>query len=72
MYNQKVQHKEFFIGDLILKKVVENTKDMVDGKLGPNWEGPYKITKIADKGAYHLEDLEGKQISRPWNPNKYQ
>ena len=34
--------------------------------LGPNWEGLYKITKLADKGAYHLEDLEGKQVPRSW------
>ncbi|GFZ00580.1 hypothetical protein Acr_14g0002150 [Actinidia rufa] len=33
-YNQKVQHKEFLVGDLVLRKVVGNTKDPADGKLG--------------------------------------
>ena len=47
-------------------KVVENTKDLVDGKLGSNWEGPYKIVKLTRKGAYHLEDSESKQVLRPY------
>ena len=68
-YNPKFQHKEFVVGDLILRKVIGNTKDSADGKLGPNWEGSYKITKIAGKGAYHLGDLEGKQVPRSWNSN---
>ncbi|GFY93006.1 hypothetical protein Acr_08g0014020 [Actinidia rufa] len=34
-FNQKVQRREFAIGDLILKKVVRNTKDPIDG---PTWE----------------------------------
>ena len=37
-YNPKVQPKQFSIGDLILRKVVGNTKDLADWKLGPNWE----------------------------------
>ena len=64
LYNQKVQLREFVVDDLILRKVFENIKDPTNGKLGPNWEGPHKITKLADKGAYHLEDLEGKQVPR--------
>ena len=35
-YNQKVQHREFTIGELVLIKVVENTKDLMGGKLDPN------------------------------------
>ena len=48
-YNQKVQGRKFMVGDLVLRKDVGNTKDTVDGKLGPNWEGPYKIIKLAGK-----------------------
>ena len=68
-YNQMVQHRELLVGDLVLSKVVENTKDLADGKLGQNWERPYKIVKLASKGAYYLEDSEGKQVPRPWNSN---
>ena len=46
IYNQKVQHREFLVGDLILRKVVENTKDPMDEKLGPNWKRPCKIVKL--------------------------
>ena len=34
-YNQKVQHKEFLVGNLILRNVVGNTKDPVDWKAHP-------------------------------------
>ena len=68
-YNQKVQHREFLVGDLVFRKVIGNTKDPVDKKLGPNWESPYKIPKLVSKGANNLEDLEGTQILRSWNSN---
>ena len=38
-----VRPKQFKIGDLILKKVSLATKDPAHGKLGPNWEGPYRV-----------------------------
>ena len=39
------------------------------GKLGPNWEGPYRITSIASIGAYCLVDLDENVIPHPWNVN---
>ena len=44
--------------DLVLRKVVGTTKNPASGKLGPNWEGPYRITSVAGIGAYFLEDLD--------------
>ena len=44
--------------DLVLRKVVGTTKNPARGKLGPNWEGPYRITSVAGIGAYFLEDLD--------------
>ena len=44
---------------------VGNTNDPVDGNLGPNWEIPYKILKLAGKGGYYVEDTKGKQAPRP-------
>ena len=52
-----------------MRKVVGNTKDPADKKLRPNWEGSYKIVKLAGKGTYYLEDSEGKQVPRPYNSN---
>ena len=43
-YNARVRHRDFQIGDLVLRKVMGATKDPMQGKLGLNWEGPYRIT----------------------------
>ncbi|GFS42476.1 hypothetical protein Acr_00g0080040 [Actinidia rufa] len=67
--NQKVQHREFSYRDLVLRNVIGNTKDLIDGKLCLNWEGPYKIVKLTGKGAYYLEDSEDKRALRPCNSN---
>ena len=56
-------------GDLVLRKVVGNTKNPACGKLGPNWEGPYRITSVAGIGAYYLEDLDERVILHHWNVN---
>ena len=42
-YDAMVKPRQFNIGDLILKKVSLATKNPAHGKLGPNWEGPYKV-----------------------------
>ena len=39
-YNRKVKVRRFNIGDLVLRKVSQATKDPSQGKLGPTWEGP--------------------------------
>ena len=39
-YNQRVKLKKFNIGDLVLWKVTLETKDQIQGKLGPTWESP--------------------------------
>ena len=35
-YNSRVRHKDFQVGDLILRKVMGATKDPTQGKLSPN------------------------------------
>ena len=54
-YNAKVRHRDFQIGDLVLRKVMGAAKDPSQGKLRPNWEGPYRITSWQRKGIYHLK-----------------
>ena len=49
-------------GDLILRKVVDNTRNPSWGKLGPNWEGPYHVTSIAGISAFRLKDLDGNTV----------
>ncbi|XP_059436622.1 uncharacterized protein LOC132169637 [Corylus avellana] len=72
--NKRVKHRSFKVGDLVLRKVTIATKDPAEGKLAPNWEGPYKVIECRRAGAFYLEDLEGKPLPRPWNaehPKKY-
>ena len=57
------------LGDLVLRKFLGAAKNPSWGKLGPNWEGPYRITLVAGIGAYYLEDLDEKAIPRSWNVN---
>ena len=45
-FNSKVKERRFKEDDLILRKVLPNTKEVNAGVLGPNWEGPYIITKL--------------------------
>ena len=59
-YNKTVHSSPFKVGDWVLRKVMGNTLVPGEGKLGANWEGPYKITGLAGKGSYHLEDLDGR------------
>ncbi|KAK3003977.1 hypothetical protein RJ639_019244 [Escallonia herrerae] len=66
-YNRRVRMRIFRVGDLVLRKLgVSNPKAAV-GKLSPNWEGPYKISKVLRPGAYSLETLSGEAIPRTWN-----
>ncbi|XP_065632975.1 uncharacterized protein LOC136068960 [Quercus suber] len=68
-YDANVKLRPLEPGDLVLKKVVGTVRNPTWGKLGPNWEGPYRITSGAGIGAYFLEDLDSHVIPRPWNVN---
>ena len=64
-YDMNVKLRLLAAGDLVLRKVLGNTKNPAWGKLGPNWEGPYHITSMVEIGAYHLEDLDEKIVLHP-------
>ena len=68
-YDAKVKLKPLMPGDLVLRKVLGTAKNPAWGKLGPNWEGPYRITFVVDIEAYFLGDLDERVIPRPWNVN---
>ena len=46
----KVKPRHFSIGDLVLRKVTTTAKDLGQGNLGLNWEGPYIIIDCNKKG----------------------
>ena len=68
-YDANVKARPLAPGDLVLRKVFGSAKNPTWGKLGPNWEGPYRITSVAGIGVYYLEDLENKAALHPWNVN---
>ena len=68
-YDMNVKLRPLVLGDLVLRKVVGNTKNPAWGKLRPNWEGPYRITSVAGVDAYYLEDLDERAVLHPWNVN---
>ena len=68
-YDMNVKLRPLAPRDLVLRKVLGNTKNPVWGKLGPNWEGPYCITSVIGIGVYYLEDLDKKTVLHPWNVN---
>ena len=64
-YNKGIKNRVFIPRYLLLRKVLGNALDPAIGKLGPTWDGPYRITSIARVGAYRLEDLDEKLVLRP-------
>ena len=65
-YNSRVKAKSYRPGDLVLRQA-EISRPTEQDKLSPNWEGPYRIAEAFHRGAYKLEELNGKLIPRTWN-----
>ena len=66
-HDAMVKPRRFNIGDLVLKKVSSASKNPAHGKLGLNWEGPYRIINCKRQGSYYLEALDGRKLEHPWN-----
>ena len=45
-YDQRVKPRSYKSDDMVLKKLLPARKDPAHGKLGPNWEGPYIVSRI--------------------------
>nr|XP_009803544.1 PREDICTED: uncharacterized protein LOC104248892 [Nicotiana sylvestris] len=68
-YNKKVKVSLLKVGDFyVLKAKTQAGKESREGKLGTNWDGPYKITEAASKrkvllrrrgGRFELNYIEG-------------
>ncbi|KAK3032017.1 hypothetical protein RJ639_036391 [Escallonia herrerae] len=55
------------VGDLVLRKLEVSNPKAAIRKLSPNWEGPYKVSKVLRPCAYSLETLSGEAIPQMWN-----
>ncbi|GJV24635.1 hypothetical protein Tco_1377330 [Tanacetum coccineum] len=54
----------------VIRKAKYKTKiEQVDdqGKLGPKWEGPYRVTEAYHNGSYKLQTIGGKEVPRTWH-----
>jgi len=59
-----VKSREFYVGDLILKRVIQSTQRKDHRKLGPNWDDPYIIITRGGNGSYTLVDQGGNQLNK--------
>ena len=66
-YDRKVRPNSFKLGNLMLKILLPIRKDPTHGKLGPNWEGPYIVSRIIRPSNYELQTEEGKTLHHSWN-----
>ena len=67
LYNRWVKPRTFQDGDLVLRRVFENTANLADKKFQLNWEGPYKVVRVGAVGSYALNKLDETPILRMWN-----
>ena len=66
-YNKRVKPRVFQSGDLVLRKIFENTADSTAGKFQPNWEGPYIVRRLGESGSYAIDKTDGTLVPRMWN-----
>ncbi|XP_060969563.1 uncharacterized protein LOC133036821 [Cannabis sativa] len=66
-FNSKVKTRVLGVGDLVLQRVMPNTKNPAHGVFGDNWEGPYLIAEKIGDATYRLAELDGTAIPRAWN-----
>ena len=66
-YNIRVKPQEFQPGDLVLRKVFENTADPTAEKFQPNWEGPYVVMRAGEAESYAIDKTDGTPVPRMWN-----
>ncbi|GKB71436.1 reverse transcriptase domain-containing protein [Tanacetum coccineum] len=65
-YNVRVRGVTFRPRDFVYRN--NDASHAVDGgKLGPKWEGPYKVMEALGDGAYKLRSTDGMVLPRTWN-----
>nr|GEV49879.1 putative ribonuclease H-like domain-containing protein [Tanacetum cinerariifolium] len=65
-YNKKVRPEGFRLGEFVFRRN-EASRIEDQGKLGPKWEGPYRVIKAYDNGSHKLQTLEDKEVPRTWH-----
>ena len=63
-YNKRVKPRMFQPGDLVLRKVFENTADPTVRKFQPNLEGSYVVRRLWEPGSYAIDKTDGTPVPR--------
>ena len=66
-YDKHVKERKFKVGDFVLKRIAPSQLPHPQGKLRPNWEGPYIIKEVYLGNAYRLVNAKGEDLPNPWN-----
>ncbi|XP_071729256.1 uncharacterized protein [Rutidosis leptorrhynchoides] len=64
-YDERLRARTYKVGDLVWRDN-QSSRAQNTRKLGPNWEGPYKVIGISNTGTYKLAKLKGNPIKRTW------
>ncbi|GJR18108.1 hypothetical protein Tco_0966635 [Tanacetum coccineum] len=64
-YNKQVHPVSFRVGDFMYRR---NQASRVEnqGKLGPNWEGPYWVIEAYNNGSYKICTMNDREVPRTW------
>nr|GEV58873.1 reverse transcriptase domain-containing protein [Tanacetum cinerariifolium] len=65
-YNKRIWHVSFKVGDFVYRRN-EASRVENQGKLGPNWEGLYRVIEAYDNGSYKLCNMNDREVSRTWH-----
>ena len=53
-FDRQVKERRFKVGDLVLRMVFLNTREIGAGALRLTWEGPYKVAEELQPRTYRL------------------
>ncbi|GJT51171.1 hypothetical protein Tco_0977328 [Tanacetum coccineum] len=65
-YNKKVRPAGFRPGEFVYQRN-EASRVEDQGKLGPKWEGPYRVTEAFENDSYKLQTMKDKIVPRTWH-----
>ena len=63
-FDKQVQPRDFQVSDLVLRRADGPRKEVNEGKLAPNWEGPFRVTKSLGNKAYRIQTLGRENLLR--------
>ncbi|GKG08134.1 hypothetical protein Tco_0333966, partial [Tanacetum coccineum] len=65
-YNKRVHPVSFKVGYFVYR-INEASRVENQGKLGPNWEGPYRVMEAYENGSYKLYTMNDREVPRTWH-----